>query len=116
APSQRAGTAAGTNRKGASQVSTSPASTAAAHAIGGRIMTFAVSVVSAMAGPSFVDGCSAFPSVFGPPSMRVLSANLARGRDCATLSRSKTPAVEPGGLPHDGRFLEILGLVFHYLI
>src|SRR5215470_13735080 len=50
APSQPAGTAAGTNGKGISQSSTSPASTAIAHAIGGRIMTFAVSVVSAIAG------------------------------------------------------------------
>src|SRR5215471_11530437 len=50
APSQPAGTAAGTNGKGMSQLSASPASTATAHAIGGRITTFAVSVVSAMAG------------------------------------------------------------------
>src|SRR5215467_11626198 len=51
APSQPAGTAAGTNGKGRSQLSASPASTATAHAIGGRIMTFAVSsVASAMAG------------------------------------------------------------------
>src|SRR5215472_7763395 len=50
APSQLAGTAAGTNGKGRSQLSASPASTATAHAIGGRIMTFAVSVASAMAG------------------------------------------------------------------
>src|SRR5215831_2592939 len=50
APSQPAGTTAGTNGKGMSQLSASPASTATAHAIGGRIMTFAVSVVSAMAG------------------------------------------------------------------
>src|SRR5258705_1800990 len=34
-----------------SQLSASPASTASAHAIGGRTMTFAVSAVSAMAGP-----------------------------------------------------------------
>jgi hypothetical protein len=47
APSQVAGTAAGTNGRGMSQLSASPASTATAHAIGGRIMTFAVSVVSA---------------------------------------------------------------------
>src|SRR5215467_8581954 len=50
APSQRAGTAAGTNGKGRSQLSASPPSTATAHAIGGRTMTFAVSVVSVMAG------------------------------------------------------------------
>src|SRR5215468_1814728 len=50
APSQPAGTAAGTNGKGMSQLSASPANTATAHAIGGRKITFAVSVVSAMAG------------------------------------------------------------------
>src|SRR5262245_41394126 len=50
APSQPAGTAAGTNGKGRSQLSASPATSATAHAIGGRIMTFAVSVVSAIAG------------------------------------------------------------------
>src|ERR671934_633672 len=50
APSHPVGTAAGTNGKGMSQLSASPASTATAHAIGGRKMTFAVSVVSAMAG------------------------------------------------------------------
>src|SRR5215510_4889734 len=49
APSQPAGTAAGTNGKGTSQLSASPASTATTHASGGRIMTLAVSVVSAMA-------------------------------------------------------------------
>src|SRR5262245_30057169 len=41
APSQPAGIAAGMNGKGMSQLSASPASTATAHAIGGRIMTFA---------------------------------------------------------------------------
>src|SRR5712671_2126201 len=51
APSQPADTAAGKNGKGMSQLSASPASTASAHAIGGRTMTFAVSAVSAMAGP-----------------------------------------------------------------
>src|SRR5215831_9519006 len=50
APSHPAGTAAGTNGKGMSQLNASPATTATAHAIGGRIMTFAVSVVSAIAG------------------------------------------------------------------
>src|SRR5215471_10558854 len=50
-PSQPLGTAAGKNGKGMSQLSASPASTASAHAIGGRTMTFAVSAVSAMAGP-----------------------------------------------------------------
>src|SRR5262249_42887095 len=40
APSQPAGTVAGTNGKGRSQLSASPPSTATAHAIGGRIMTF----------------------------------------------------------------------------
>jgi len=50
APSQPAGTTAGTNGKGMSQLSASAATTATAHAIGGRIMTFAVSVVSAIAG------------------------------------------------------------------
>ena len=51
APSQPADTAAGKSGKGISQLSASPASTASAHAIGGRTMTFAVSAVSAMAGP-----------------------------------------------------------------
>src|SRR5215813_8910676 len=50
APSHAVGTAAGTNGKGMSQLSASPANTATAHAIGGRKITFAVSVVSAMAG------------------------------------------------------------------
>src|SRR5215813_6166795 len=50
APSQAAGTTAGTNGKGMSQSSANPASAATAHAIGGRIMTFAVSVAAAMAG------------------------------------------------------------------
>src|SRR5215475_15153638 len=50
-PSQPLGTAGGKNGKGMSQLSASPASTAIAHAIGGRTMTFAVSAVSAMAGP-----------------------------------------------------------------
>src|SRR6516165_3301389 len=56
APSQPAGTVAGTNGKGMSQLSASPASTATAHAIGGRIMTFAVSVVSTMAGT--IESCA----------------------------------------------------------
>src|SRR6267154_3685546 len=51
APSHPADTAAGKNGKGMSQLSASPASTASAHAIGGRTMTFAVSAVSAIAGP-----------------------------------------------------------------
>src|SRR6267378_5103352 len=51
APSQPAETTAGMNGKGMSQLSASPASTASAHAIGGRTTTFAVSAVSAMAGP-----------------------------------------------------------------
>ncbi len=51
APSRPGETAADKNGKGMSQLSTSPASTASAHAIGGRTMTFAVSAVSAMAGP-----------------------------------------------------------------
>jgi hypothetical protein len=51
APSQPAETTAGKNGKGMSQLSASPASTASAHAIGGRTMTFAVSAVSAMARP-----------------------------------------------------------------
>src|SRR5262249_8975273 len=50
-PSQPVGTAGGKNGKGMSQWSASPASTASAHAIGGRTMTFAVSAVSAMMGP-----------------------------------------------------------------
>ena len=50
APNAPAGTAAGMNDKGKSQLSTSPASTALAHAIGGRIMTFAVSAALAIAG------------------------------------------------------------------
>src|SRR6516162_11357947 len=50
APRPPAGTAAGMNRKGKRQLRASPTSTATPHAIGGRIMTFAVSVASAMAG------------------------------------------------------------------
>src|SRR5689334_17867492 len=49
APIQAAGSAAGTNRRGTNQSSAKPASTATSHAIGGRTMTFAVSVASAMA-------------------------------------------------------------------
>jgi probable HAF family extracellular repeat protein len=49
APSQPAGSVAGTNGKDTSHSSASPTSTATAHAIGGRTMTFAVSVASAMA-------------------------------------------------------------------
>src|SRR5262249_39435837 len=48
APSHAAGTVAGMNGKGMSQLSTSPASTARAHTIGGRTLTFAVSAASAM--------------------------------------------------------------------
>ena len=44
-PSQPVGTAAGKNDNGMSHLSASPASTASAHAIGGRTMTFAVSAV-----------------------------------------------------------------------
>src|SRR5436189_5938418 len=51
APSQPVETTAGMNGKGMSQLSASPASTASTHAIGGRTTTFAVSAVSAMAGP-----------------------------------------------------------------
>ena len=50
APSPTAGTAAGMNGKGKSQLSASPASSATAHAIGGRTITFAVSVAGAIAG------------------------------------------------------------------
>src|SRR6266851_4532879 len=50
-PSPPAGTSAGRNGKGISQSSASPAMTASAQASGGRTMTFAVSAVSAMAGP-----------------------------------------------------------------
>src|SRR6516164_6277870 len=50
APTQPPGTTAGTNGKGMSRLSASPASTATTHAIGGRIITFAVSVGLAMAG------------------------------------------------------------------
>src|SRR6516164_6728265 len=56
APSPPAGTAAGMNGKGISQLSPDPTSTATAHAIGGRIMTFAVSVASAMAGT--IESCT----------------------------------------------------------
>src|SRR6516165_4972323 len=56
APSQPAGTVAGKNGEGRSQLSASPPSTATAHAIGGRIMTFAVSVVSTMAGT--IESCA----------------------------------------------------------
>src|SRR5262245_14226929 len=50
APSQPAGRPAGRNRKGTSQPSASPATTASPQASGGRTMTCAVSAVSAMAG------------------------------------------------------------------
>src|SRR5215831_17507853 len=57
-PSQPAGTVDGTNGKGISQLSASPASTATAHAIGGRITTFAVSVASAMGAIARLSGGS----------------------------------------------------------
>src|SRR5262249_36314265 len=50
-PSPPVATAAGKKGNGMSHWSASPAGTASAHAIGGRTMTFAVSAVSAMAGP-----------------------------------------------------------------
>src|SRR5215471_16774647 len=50
APSQPAGRSAARNGKGTSQLSASPAMMASPHASGGRIITFAVSVVSAIAG------------------------------------------------------------------
>ena len=48
-PTQPAGAAAGMNGKGMSHCKASVASTASAHAIGGRMMTLAVSAVSLMA-------------------------------------------------------------------
>jgi hypothetical protein len=45
-PTQPAGTAAGMNGKGMSHCRASAASTASAHAIGGRMMTLAVSAVA----------------------------------------------------------------------
>src|SRR6266571_4725912 len=48
-PTQPAGAAAGMNGKGVSHCKASAASTASAHAIGGRMMTLAVSAVSLMA-------------------------------------------------------------------
>src|SRR6266852_8827819 len=48
-PTQPAGAAAGMNGKGMSHCKASAASTASAHAIGGRMMTLAVSAVSLMA-------------------------------------------------------------------
>src|SRR5712664_3413296 len=49
-PTQPAGTEAGTNGQDMTHCRASPASTASAHAIGGRMMTLAVSGVSFMAG------------------------------------------------------------------
>src|SRR5258705_10350614 len=51
APSQPADTEAGKNGKGISQLRASPASTASAHAIGGRTMTPAVTAAAPMGGP-----------------------------------------------------------------
>ena len=48
-PTQPEGTAAGMNGKGMSHCRASAASAATAHAIGGRMMTLAVSAVSLMA-------------------------------------------------------------------
>jgi hypothetical protein len=48
-PTQPAGAAAGMNGKGVSHCKASAASTASAHAIGGRMTTLAVSAVSLMA-------------------------------------------------------------------
>src|SRR5215212_11248058 len=48
-PTQRAGTAAGMNGRGMSQCRANAASTASIHAIGGRMMTLAVSAASFMA-------------------------------------------------------------------
>src|SRR5262252_4813652 len=47
-PSQAAGRPAGRNRKGTSQSSASPMTTASAHASGGRTIAWAVSVVASM--------------------------------------------------------------------
>src|SRR5215510_13703563 len=49
APSQPAGRSTGSNGKGASQLSVSPAVTASPHASGGRTMTCAVFAVSSIA-------------------------------------------------------------------
>src|SRR6202521_4170936 len=57
-PTQPAGTEAGTNGKDTTHCRVSPASTASAHAIGGRMMTLAVSAVSLMAG--LVKTCARF--------------------------------------------------------
>src|SRR5215471_4468018 len=76
APSQPAGTVAGTNGKGISQLSASPANTATAHAIGGLIMTFAVSVVSAMA--RTIESCTIDSFRFGQCAIGVASGIAAR--------------------------------------
>src|SRR2546430_16905273 len=52
APSQAAETTAGKNGKGISQLSASPATTASAHAIGGRTKTAAVSARPSQGGPN----------------------------------------------------------------
>src|SRR5215813_13560252 len=85
APSHPAGTADGTNGKGMSQLSASPASTAIAHAIGGRKITFAVSVVSAMAGPLNL----APPSRWGPEpySVRFSSPAVRRLHGASKLAQ-----------------------------
>src|SRR5215471_13893287 len=74
-PSQPVGTAAGKNGKDISQLNASPASTASAHAIGGRTMTFAVSAVSAMAGPVNLRSLS-----MGPATARTTGAKDVSGR------------------------------------
>src|SRR5882672_6413445 len=57
-PIQPAGTDAGMNGNDTTHCRVSPTSTASAHAIGGRTMTWAVSAVSRMAGP--VKTCARF--------------------------------------------------------
>src|SRR6516164_4423254 len=86
-PSQPVGTAAGKNGNGMSHLSASPASTASVHAIGGRTMTFAVSAVSAMAGPVNLRSFRC-----GPATARTTGAKDVSGR----LSGSSV-AKERGG-------------------
>src|SRR6516165_9652696 len=85
APNPPAGTAAGTNGKGKSQLSASPASTATAHAIGGRIMTFAVSVESDLTRCSICCHCRIVTESIGPEESRDQPAANRR----ATRRRSR---------------------------
>src|SRR5712664_1804645 len=81
-PTQPAGAAAGMNGKGISHCKASAASTASAHAIGGRMMTLAVSAVSLMARLVNLHSwrCKRFEGYFAGPAEAVHHDDVERRR------------------------------------